>query len=65
MALRRTPRLVAACAGIAVGVVAVALARRRTAPSADPARAIYLEARRARMQSARSELIATRNGTSA
>jgi hypothetical protein len=64
MALRRTPRLVAACAGIAVGVVAVALARRHAAPTVDPARAIYLETRRARMQSARSELITARNGTS-
>jgi hypothetical protein len=62
MALRRTPRLVAACAGIAAGVVAIALVRRLATPTVDPVRAAYLELRRARMQSARSELIAARNG---
>jgi hypothetical protein len=63
MALRRTPRLVAACAGIAAGVVALARARRLAARSVDPARAVYLETRRARMQTARNELMGTRGGT--
>jgi hypothetical protein len=60
MGSRRQVRLVAACACIALGLVASALVRRAgtgpTAPDAD--REAFLEDRRERMRAARDALLA-------
>jgi hypothetical protein len=63
MALRGTPRLVAACAGIATAIAVLALARHSVRSGRiDPAREVFLETRRERIRAARSELLASRNG---
>jgi hypothetical protein len=64
---RRNARIVAACACIAVGIVASALLRRAGSVQtpADPSRAAFLEARRARMRDARVELLASGSTTAA
>jgi hypothetical protein len=63
MGPRRNARIIAACACIAVAVVASALVRRAGAAqtSADPSRDAFLEARRERMRAARAELLGSRS----
>jgi hypothetical protein len=62
---RRNARIIAACACIAMGIVASALVRRAGSVQApaDPSRAAFLETRRERMRVARVELLAAASTT--
>jgi hypothetical protein len=59
MGSRRQTRIAAACAFLAIGLVASMLVRRAGAgaPARDPEREAFLESRRERMRAARSALL--------
>jgi hypothetical protein len=62
MVARLTPRLVVG-AGLAVGLAVLVIGRRPAGSRRrDPAREVFLETRRARMRSARVELMTTPGG---
>jgi hypothetical protein len=65
MALLGNRRVAAAFAGVTIGLVAAVLARRvGVGPRRrDAAREAFIAARLERMRAARSELVATRNGS--